>query len=459
MLSAIILAGGKGNKFHPFSTVRNKVCFPILGKPSISRLVSQIISAGVENIVVVTGYREQTVRNALKNLDCVKFLSASENNDIASSIRQALELVDTEDVLITYGDIVTSDKTFSDFIKSHKTYDSDVSILVAEQSPEPIHCLRVETLSGTFKNFDYDGKSPLWFCYTIIGKTSIIKKSAFEELGHPKDIPVGAMPNLQGSLISMIETIRELNIPIAVLPTQEFVVKITHPWDALEANQRALQYLFSSLRENYISDKADISDSAELPSDAKLVICDHAKVERGSIIKGNLYLSEGSQITKHSIISENVFIGRNTIVAEYAKLHRNTIVGNNNLISHTAELYGLTLDNVFMVHNCCISGIVGCNVDIGAGTISATWRFDNKTRISCCEGRKETPPYHGNLTYIGDFCRTGVGVLLMPGVRIGAYSCLGPGTIIRHDIPTNTLILCEQKQIIEKWGPDKYENF
>ncbi len=87
-----------------------------------------------------------------------------------------------------------------------------------------------------------------------------------------------------------------------------------------------------------------------------------------------------------------------------------------------------------MMHNCCASGIIGRNVDIGAGTISATWSFDNRVKDMDCEGWKEVPPYHGNLSYVGDFCRTGVGVLLMPGVRIGSYSCLAPGTIINTDI-------------------------
>ena len=459
MVSAIVLAGGRGNKFFPYATIRNKVCFPILGTPCVLRLANQLIQSGVKNIVIVTGYKEQSVRYALRNLKEVTFAKTEGNEDIATAIRKAIDLVETEDVLIIHGDIVTTEQNIKEFLSLHKSSNSEVSMLISENPPEPIHTLRVYISSNEFDCFDYDGKSSIWFCNAIIGNTYIIRKSALNETGYSKDVPVGAMPEPQGSLISIIEAIKDSNVSISVIKSKDFLIDLNHPWDALKANQLVLHYLFESLEENKSHDTAKISDGADISSNAKIIACENTVIEKGCIVQGNLYLGRGSQISKGAIVSENVFIGHDSLITEYSKLHADTVIGNNNRIAFSAEFYGLTLDNVFMIHNCCISGILGSNVDIGAGTISATWRFDNKVREIICEGRKEMPPYYGNLSYIGDFCRTGVGVMLMPGVRVGAYSCLGPGTIIRTDIQPNTLILCEQKLNIEKWGPEKYNNY
>lgn len=459
MISAIILAGGRGNKFFPYSTIRNKVCFPILGVPAIRRLTTQITEAGIKNVLVVVGYREQSVKNALKGIKEVVFIEINVEEDIATAIRKAISLVETENLLIIYGDIVTSERNIKKLINSHISSKAEISILASENSPEPIHSLRVQASFNEFDYFDYDGKSHLWFCNALIGKKSIIEPAAYEEIGCPRNVPVGAMPYPQGSLITIIDAIRDSKVPIAIVHCSDFIIDLTHPWDALRANQEALLNLFNSLEENRIHNTAKISDGADIATDGKIVVCEDAVIGKGCIVKGNLYVGRGSQINIGAIVSENVFLCENATITEYAKLHPYTIVGNSNLIGFSAEFYGLTLDNVFMMHNCCISGILGRNVDVGAGTISATWRFDNKVKEMDCEGRKEVPPYHGNLSYVGDFCRTGVGVLLMPGVRIGSYSCLGPGTIIKDDIPTNSIILSKQKQNIQRWGPEKYNNY
>jgi bifunctional UDP-N-acetylglucosamine pyrophosphorylase/glucosamine-1-phosphate N-acetyltransferase len=46
---------------------------------------------------------------------------------------------------------------------------------------------------------------------------------------------------------------------------------------------------------------------------------------------------------------------------------------------------------------------------------------------------------------IGDNVKTGLGSLLMPGVKIGCNSWIGPNVIVNRDVPSDTILIIEQK--------------
>jgi len=72
------------------------------------------------------------------------------------------------------------------------------------------------------------------------------------------------------------------------------------------------------------------------------------------------------------------------------------------------------------------------------------------------KGRLESPTEGANATYIGNYSRTGVNAIIMPGVKVGSYSLVGPGVVAYEDIPSNTLVLLKQELIKKEWGPHRY---
>jgi bifunctional UDP-N-acetylglucosamine pyrophosphorylase/glucosamine-1-phosphate N-acetyltransferase len=44
----------------------------------------------------------------------------------------------------------------------------------------------------------------------------------------------------------------------------------------------------------------------------------------------------------------------------------------------------------------------------------------------------------------------------MPGVKTGAYSCVGPGVILYQDLPERQLVLARQELVFKDWGPERY---
>jgi bifunctional UDP-N-acetylglucosamine pyrophosphorylase/glucosamine-1-phosphate N-acetyltransferase len=95
-------------------------------------------------------------------------------------------------------------------------------------------------------------------------------------------------------------------------------------------------------------------------------------------------------------------------------------------------------------------------VDIGAATVCGTLRFDDGDAVHRTLGRCETPHTGANASYLGDYSRTGVNAVLMPGVKVGAYSCVGPGVILDTDLPSRELVLVKQDLLRKPWGPDRY---
>jgi acetyltransferase-like isoleucine patch superfamily enzyme len=134
------------------------------------------------------------------------------------------------------------------------------------------------------------------------------------------------------------------------------------------------------------------------------------------------------------------------------------VVGNRCKVLHGAELSGVLLDNVYLYHYMEIAGIVGENTDIGAGTVCGSLRFDDSFQTQQVKGRKENLKSQelANACYIGDHCRTGINAILLPGVKLGTGSIVGPGVMLSEDLEDEKLLLLQQNLVKKDWSPDKY---
>jgi bifunctional UDP-N-acetylglucosamine pyrophosphorylase/glucosamine-1-phosphate N-acetyltransferase len=78
--------------------------------------------------------------------------------------------------------------------------------------------------------------------------------------------------------------------------------------------------------------------------------------------------------------------------------------------------------------------VIGARCSFGAGTIIANWRFDTKT-IQVKIGHTMVDTGRDKLGgLIGDNCRTGIQVGIMPGVRIGNNAVIYPQVNVTKDI-------------------------
>ncbi|MCB0161836.1 MAG: hypothetical protein KDD83_27045, partial [Caldilineaceae bacterium] len=94
--------------------------------------------------------------------------------------------------------------------------------------------------------------------------------------------------------------------------------------------------------------------------------------------------------------------------------------------------------------------------DFGAATVCGNLRFDDGDTVWRVKGRAERPRHAANAAYFGDFMRTGVNAVIMPGRRMGAYSVVGPGVILYDDLPDRRIVTAQQELRYGDWGPARY---
>ena len=88
--------------------------------------------------------------------------------------------------------------------------------------------------------------------------------------------------------------------------------------------------------------------------------------------------------------------------------------------------------------------VIGENCNLGAGTKVANFRLDGKTVKMMVKDRVLDSGRTKLGVVIGDNCKTGINTSLMPGVKVGQNSWIGPEVIVSRDTPPNTILLLEQ---------------
>jgi bifunctional UDP-N-acetylglucosamine pyrophosphorylase/glucosamine-1-phosphate N-acetyltransferase len=89
--------------------------------------------------------------------------------------------------------------------------------------------------------------------------------------------------------------------------------------------------------------------------------------------------------------------------------------------------------------------VIGEDCNLGAGTITANLRLDVKPVKMVVKNELVNSGRAKLGVMIGDNVKTGLGSLLMPGVKIGCNSWIGPNVIVNRDVPSDTILIIEQK--------------
>ena len=79
-MKVVILAAGAGNRMLPLTFHKPKCMIKIVGKPILGYQIEGIMSAGIKDLIIVTGYKYEQIENyckAIKNIN----ITLIKNND------------------------------------------------------------------------------------------------------------------------------------------------------------------------------------------------------------------------------------------------------------------------------------------------------------------------------------------------------------------------------------------
>ncbi|MCX7795959.1 MAG: sugar phosphate nucleotidyltransferase [bacterium] len=451
-MKAIILAGGSGTKLWPYSETMPKATIPVANKPVIQILVEELKKYDLD-IYAIVGYLKEDIKYALKDFSNINYIEIDKQHGTAKALIDSLKSIPQDDILVLYGDIVLHPKDLERFIeKSEGLRLTSLVSPLGKEEPQDWICSSIN--NGKITSIEGHPRSGFYRMCGVyfIGKEYLqyLEKTP----NFMRNIPVGGMPPQEIELAQSFQVMIEQGLNIYAVETEGFFVDIDKPWHILEANRRYIEFLSGSIRENIIPENSTISQDAYIKG--KVVLGKNSHIGPRVVIMDNLIVGDNTTITNGAIFTGPAIVGNNCFIYSYPQVGAYTSIGNRCHIGHCAEIEGVFFENVYVVHYSELYGVFGYSVDIGAATVCGTLRFDDRYTTHRIKDRVEFPKEGANATYIGNFSRTGVNAIIMPGVKVGCYSLVGPGVIAYEDIPSNTLILAKQEYIKKPWGPERY---
>lgn len=157
-------------------------------------------------------------------------------------------------------------------------------------------------------------------------------------------------------------------------------------------------------------------------------------VDRRAKIIGDVYLDDGVKVLEYSKIVGPTFIGKNSVVGNYS-LVVESMIGRQCMIGGYTEVTRSYLGkNVWLHRNYIGDSVLEDNILIGAGTILANFRFDERNIRSYVDGTPISSGLNKFGAIIGSNVKIGVGSTLMPGVKVGPKSQVLPHQMIKEDV-------------------------
>ena len=392
MIQAVIMAAGKSTRTRPLTLTIPKPLLKVMNKEIIKHNLDALQGL-VNEVIVIVGYKKEMIIDEIGHkYGKLKIRYAEQKRQLGTG--HALESVEQlikDKFIVIGGDDIFSRKDIKACLK-HKY------AVLGCKVEEP----------GRFGVFVVKGKEvekviekPKKFVSDIANTgLYVFDKSVFNF-------------KLRKSQRGEYEIVDYINM----LSKKEKVVcekvkghwlSVGYPWDLIEANSVLV---------------------SEIKSEIK------GKVEKNVIVKGKLKAGKGTEILSGTYIKGNVVIGENCLIGPNCYLRGNTSIGNGCHIGQAVEIKNsIIMDNAKVPHLSYIGdSVIGRNSNLGAGTITANLRHDNKNVRSVVKGKPIDTGRRKLGAIIADDVHAGINTTIYPGRKIWPGLGTLPGEVVDKD--------------------------
>lgn len=139
------------------------------------------------------------------------------------------------------------------------------------------------------------------------------------------------------------------------------------------------------------------------------------------------------------------FIDDNTIIGDFAMV-RESHIGKNCIVGGYCEVTRSYLGDRVMLHrNYVGDSVLENDVSFGAQAATANFRFDGKNVTSVVNGKKIDSNLAKLGAIVGNKSRIGVNSTIIPGIKIGTNTFVGPNEVISSDLEDNIFVFKGKK--------------
>jgi len=411
-LKAAILAAGRGERLWPLAEKNPKHLLPIAGEPLLQRTVRALVQAGVRDIVMVVQFEAEKIKNFFgdgQRLDCkIRYVKQKTLGGTADAVRTCENELEGQDrFLIVYGDNYYNEKALGKFVSSSKSKDL---LMGAAEVKDPSRFGTLQVRKGNIVSIRE--KVASGNVGVVNAGIYVLDNSIFSAIRKTRKSRRGEFELTDSLSLLLADGRRIRTIPFG----KGEWVGISYPWNLLEANRSAL-------------------DSDEEIRDGH--------TEPGVHLKGSVSLAEGSFVKSGSYIEGPVYVGEGAVVGPNAYLRPGTSLGKGAKVGAGCEVKNsIVMDDDAKIPHLCYIGdsILGNGVSLGAGTITANLKFNDSNIRSKVKGRLVDSGQRKLGAIFGDGAKTGINVSVFPGIKIGADAWIGPGAIVRADVPSKARV-------------------
>ncbi len=389
--ACVILTAGRGTRMK---TSLPKVLHKIAGKTMIEYVLELIRPFGFKPTIVVTGYKGSKVAELTKGAKVVNQKRLLGSGNAVLSTQRVLRKF-KGDIVILYGDTpLIQQDTIKRLIKRHKNTNASCTLLTAKlKDPagygrvlrdDEENILRiVEEQEASLFDRVINEVNVGAYCFNLEHLFEALKKVKAEN------------KKKEYYLTDTISILRRRNLKIESLYTNEEA-------EALGVNSR---------EDLVTAERVMRTTALKKFLEAGVTIIDPLN----TYININCDIGRDTVIKPFTIIEENVKIGSHCVIGPFATLRPGTTLADRVVIGNFVELTRSKVGEGTRIkhHSYIGDAIIGKNVNIGAGTITANY-----------DGKKK------NRTVIKDKADIGSGTIFVAPVIVGKSAITGAGSVL-----------------------------
>jgi UDP-N-acetylglucosamine diphosphorylase/glucosamine-1-phosphate N-acetyltransferase len=392
-MKAVILCAGKSTRTYPLTIDRSKPFISLAGKTLLEHNLDNMKGIADEAIVVL-GPGDEKIKNALGNSYGNIRITYAEQNEAKGTGHALLQaendVKNEEKFLVLYGDNFYPREAIEECVSY------GISVLGQKvKNPKDYGIFLTE--GGFLKGIEEKPARP---------KSDLANTGLYVFNDRIFEISRKLRPSERGEY-EITDALKEMakKLRIRCFCTKDWF-SLVYPWNILELNQKLLANIKGEIK---------------------------GEIEKNVTIKGNVHIGKLTVVKSGTYIEGPAFIGDNCTIGPNAYIRANTTIGNN------VRFRGETVNSVIMdgttaKHSCYIGhSIIGENVNIAAGTVTADYRHDGKNHFTVIKGKKIDTGLRKLGAFIGDNVRTGINTTIYPGRKIWPGLSTLPGEIVQKD--------------------------
>ncbi|RLF75789.1 glucose-1-phosphate thymidylyltransferase [Thermococci archaeon] len=419
-MKGVILAAGKGERLKPLTDDRPKVMLKVANKAIIDYVLENLYPF-VDEFIIIVRYQKEKLMEYLGDEykgKPVTYVEQVEGEGTAKAIYSAIEYIEDKEFLAVNGDIYFERDGIKGLLQAFRKSNADAALLVKEfKDLSHFGMIKVE---GDFVE-EVKEKPGAVSGYANLG-AYLFKPEVFKFIENTSQSQRGEY-EITDTINLMIKEGKKVTYAVY----KGYWNDIGRPWNLLELNEYILKNHLRHSIKGIVEEGATILPPVE--------------IGEGTVVRSGVYIIGPVKIGKNSKIGPNCFIRPYTSIGDKCHIGNAVEIKNSIIMDHSNTPH----------LNYVGDSIIGENSNLGAGTITANLRHDNKNIKVEIKGKLEDSGRRKLGAIIGHNVKTGINVTIYPGRKIGSSSFIGPGVIVDNNVPSSTLIIAKQeKEIIER---------